>query len=59
MAQAPDKTLISDAAWQKAVAREAIIWPIAFEKKVDQPGDWVSLSDRPIPNPLQFLEIRI
>jgi len=34
MAQAPGRTLISDAAWQKALAREAIIRPIAFEKKL-------------------------
>lgn len=37
MVQAPNRTLISDAAWQKVVAREAIIWPIAFEKKLTSP----------------------
>jgi len=34
MAQASKRTLISDTAWQKAVAREAVIRPIAFKKKL-------------------------
>ncbi|WP_234843248.1 DNA-binding domain-containing protein [Sinorhizobium meliloti] len=34
MAQSPDRMLISDTAWQKAVAREAVIRPIAFVKNL-------------------------
>lgn len=37
MAQAPHRTRISDTAWQKAVAREVVIRPIAFEKKLSGP----------------------
>jgi putative transposase len=34
MVQTPDKMLTRETAWQKAVAREAVIRPIAFEKKL-------------------------
>ena len=34
MANAPNRMRISEAAWQKAVAREAVIRPIAFAKKL-------------------------
>jgi putative transposase len=34
MAQAPDRMVISQTAWQKAVAREAVIRPIAFAKNL-------------------------
>ncbi|WP_205910381.1 hypothetical protein [Rhizobium sp. FKL33] len=37
MAQTPDRMLISATAWQKAVDREAVIRPIAFEKKLTGP----------------------
>lgn len=34
MVQKPDRMLTSETAWQKAVAREAVVRPIAFEKKL-------------------------
>ncbi|XUY29992.1 Mu transposase C-terminal domain-containing protein (plasmid) [Agrobacterium sp. rho-8.1] len=37
MAQTTRTTLISEAAWQKALAREAVIRPIAFGKKLTGP----------------------
>ncbi|PDS35099.1 transposase [Rhizobium anhuiense] len=37
MAQTPDRMLISETAWQKALAREAVIRPIAFVKKFTGP----------------------
>ena len=37
MAQTPDRMLVREAAWQKAVNREAVIRPIAFEKKLTAP----------------------
>ena len=37
MAEAPDRTLIGDMAWQKALAREAVIRPIAFQKNLTAP----------------------
>ncbi|OAV50578.1 transposase [Rhizobium sp. WYCCWR10014] len=37
MAQTPDRMLISETAWQKALAREAVIRPIAFIKNLTGP----------------------
>lgn len=37
MVQTPERTLISETAWQKAVAREAVIRPIAFQKNLTAP----------------------
>lgn len=37
MVHTPDRMLISETAWQKAVAREAVIRTIAFEKKLTGP----------------------
>ncbi|WP_051649911.1 DNA-binding domain-containing protein [Rhizobium etli] len=37
MAQTPDRILISEAAWGKALAREAVIRPIAFVKNLTGP----------------------
>ncbi|MFN3833775.1 MAG: Mu transposase C-terminal domain-containing protein [Allorhizobium sp.] len=34
MVQTPDKMLTSETAWQKAVVREAVIRPLAFERKL-------------------------
>ncbi|MDI5929405.1 hypothetical protein [Rhizobium leguminosarum] len=37
MAQTPDRMLIGETAWQKALAREAVIRPIAFVEKLTGP----------------------
>jgi putative transposase len=37
MVQTPDRMIISETAWQKAVAREAVIRPIDFVKKLTGP----------------------
>lgn len=62
MAQTPERMLISATAWQKALAREAIIRPIAFVKNLTAPGDspragsWTSSRQGSISSSLNFGE---
>lgn len=56
MAQTPDRMLVREAAWQKAVNREAVIRPIAFEKKLTAPDRFAACRELGL-KPTRFYQL--